>query len=511
MDRSNTRQKSSIISNKKRTNNGYSTNLYICKSLIISPKKFLFYKQKMKSSKIFHLLKSLSTNEITQLRHFLNNPMFNKRADVVAALAFLTDENSRPFGKEQLFKAVYAGKAFNEKELHLLSSRLFKLVENFLSTQNMLSDPVLKKIHLAKAYRKLKQPKNFQVAIRDAKKLIEKQPLQNATTLHQLVALEDEYYDYIASPKRQETTNLQTWSDTFDAYIIASKLKQACLHLSRKTINQEEYKIGLLEEVLNHIQLHPKTLELPAVAVHYYCYRAITEGDNEAHFTRLREAIHSYSHHFFAGEIRDIYLLAINFCIRRANVGEPRYVKETFELYKNSLEEGFLLEDGVIPESTFSNIVSLALRLKEYEWTEWFINNFENNLKRETKTSIVHFNLAKLRYQQNNLTESLRHLSTINTKASFLMLGAKVMQLKIYYQLGELNALDSLMENLRIYVQRRKELGYRKKNYDNILYFLRKLLELPTYSKKMVGQLRAEIESAEILTEKEWFLGQLGT
>ena len=227
----------------------------------------------MKNSKLFHLLKALSTKETAHLRHFLHNPVFNKRQDVISALDFLTDQKNRPFRKEALFTEVYgAKKKYTEKDLHLLSSRLFKLAEDFLALRNVMADPVLKKIHLAKAYRKLKQEKYFQVAVRDAKQLLDKQPLRNAATLRMLIDLEDEYYDYIASPKRRERTNLQTWSDTFDAYVIVSKLKQASLHLSRNTINQEEYKIGLIEEVLRYIQEHPKTLELPAVAVHYYCY-----------------------------------------------------------------------------------------------------------------------------------------------------------------------------------------------------------------------------------------------
>lgn len=463
----------------------------------------------MKSSKLFSLLKAIPQKETTQFRHFLNCPLFNKRQDVVLAFEFLADPSNRPFANEALFRAVFGKKKYSEKDLHLLSSRLFKLAEDFLAHRDMMADQVLKKIHLAKSYRKLKQEKYFQVAIRDAKQLLEKQPLRNATTLRQLIDLEDEYYDYIASPKRQERTNLQEWSDTFDAYVLASKLKQACLHLSRNTINQEQYQIGLLEEVLHYIHEHPNTLKIPAVAVHYYCYVAITEVENEAHYTQLRRAIEEFHHCFFPGEIRDIYLLAINFCIRRANVLELFFIKEALELYRSSLEQGFLLEDGIIPESTFSNIVSLALKLEEFDWTESFINTYQYNLKKESKESIVDFSFAKLRYQQKNLTDSLRHLATINSKAPFLMLGVKTMQLKIYYELGELNALDSVMDNMRIYVQRRKDQGYRKEIYENILYFMRKLIDLPAFDKALTIKLKEEIQASSLLIEKEWFLKQL--
>ena len=106
----------------------------------------------------------------------------------------------------------------------------------------------------------------------------------------------------------------------------------------------------------------------PTVAVYYYCYKAITETGEEQWFTPLREAMAKHQHRFSPTERRDILLLAINYCILRLNTGSSIFIREALELYRLSLDEGVLLQDGVLPESTFNNILMLASRLKEFDW-----------------------------------------------------------------------------------------------------------------------------------------------
>jgi hypothetical protein len=58
-----------------------------------------------------------------------------------------------------------------------------------------------------------------------------------------------------------------------------------------------------------------------------------------------------------------------------------------------------------------------------------------------------------------------------------------MLQLKIYYELEEIDPPESLLESLRVYLQRSKDLAYRKAHHNNLLLFTRQLLQLPTMSK----------------------------
>jgi len=103
--------------------------------------------------------------------------------------------------------------------------------------------------------------------------------------------------------------------------------------------------------------MNPECLKIPTIAIYYYCYQAISSDESEAYFLKLRETITLNQQIFPPSEMRDIYTLTINYAIRRLNTGSLIFIREALELYQLSLEQGYLLEDGVLLESTFSNIV----------------------------------------------------------------------------------------------------------------------------------------------------------
>jgi hypothetical protein len=90
-----------------------------------------------------------------------------------------------------------------------------------------------------------------------------------------------------------------------------------------------------------------------------------------------------------------------------------------------------------------------------------------------------------------------------------LNLDAKLMLLKMYYELGEFDALESLLTAMKTFIRRRKELGYQKNHYLGIIRFTQKLMALPPNDRAARELLRSEIENAEGLPEKEWLLGQV--
>ena len=459
--------------------------------------------------KLFDVLNTLESRERTRFHHYLSTPFFNKRRDVQLLFSIWLEMRGKPFSIREYWQRIYPEQEYSVKTWNLLTSRLFKLLVDFIALVEMRKNKTHKKFFLAKAYRKRKKEKLFKAAIKSAGVELEKQNFRDTDYLQGQHDLSFEKYDYVSSSNRKEKTNLQEVSDHLDAYILAAKLRQACYALSREIVNQEKCEVGLLTEVLAYVAQHPKSQKIPAIAIYYYCYLAISSVDSEQNFLRLREAISAYQHYFPPSEMRDIYTLAINYTIRRLNTGSPLFGREAFELYLLILEEGYLLEDGIMLESAFSNIVFLAAKLEKYDWARKFIYDYQKHLKPVFQEPLFHFSLGKLYYEQGHLEESLQQLIQVETKASFLLLGARILQLKIYYKLEEFTPLESLLDSLRVYLQRSKDLGYRKQHYNNILIFTRQLLQLPVMTKSERAQLRQRIESAEIFAEKDWFLEQI--
>ncbi|MCB0596848.1 MAG: hypothetical protein H6557_14050 [Lewinellaceae bacterium] len=460
--------------------------------------------------RLFQVLRALSARELSGLEKYLHSPAFNSREDIQLLLqAYRKIPTGQAAQPEQLWQAVYSGQPFLLRDWRLLLSRTLKQVEGFLVFRQVEEEEALKKLLLAKAYRRLQLTPFFERAIREGHALLQNRECFDSESLHLHYRLEDAYYDYVASHKRQEATNLQEASDCLSHYFMATKLKQACLAHSRHITNQENYRIGMQQAVLEEIAAHPVLLQVPAIAVYYSCYRAVVEGGDEADFQQLRQVMDQYQAGFPNSEMRDIYMLAINYCIRRANTGDEPFVPETLALYRQSLGRGYLLEDGVIPESTFGNIISLALRMKEYDWAEGFTEQFQARLPPAFRQPLYLFSIGKLRYAQQKPTAALRALAKVEAKAPFLYLGAKILQVKIFYETGETDALDSLLASLQAYLRRQKKLGYRRAHYQLFITFSRRLMQLAPYDEKGRQILLDDIRASAGFQEKEWFLLQL--
>ena len=88
-------------------------------------------------------------------------------------------------------------------------------------------------------------------------------------------------------------------------------------------------------------------------------------------------------------------------------------------------------------------------------------------------------------------------------------LNARRMLLRIYYELGEYDALDSLLDSFATYLRRQNELGYHREHYSNLIYFVRRLLILGRHGQAERQQLYREVQQKEAVAERDWLLKQL--
>lgn len=456
--------------------------------------------------KLFRMLHLLEKRERRMFRSFLDASVFNQRKDVIQLLDHLLNHNSKRPSPELCWKNIYPQETYSVSKWHLLTSRLFKLLEDFLAYNQLRNDPVTKSFNLARAYRNLGEKKFFEKTIAANQKILEEQKLRDINYLQRMHDLAYEKYDFISSVNRKEKSNLQEVSDHLDTYFIATKLRQACYALSRSIIKQEEYQINFISDILRLVEVERHFLEVPAIAIYYYCYRSISEKDNEEFFIQLRKNINQFQHHFTSAEMRDIYTIAINYSIRRLNTGADHYIREAFELYLLSLEQGFLLENEVMQDITYTNLVTLACKLSKFNWAKEFIEKYRTSLLPNSQSPLYYYNSGKIFYEQGLPDQSLQQLILVDAKASFIFLGARILQLKIYFEQEEFDPLESLLESLRVYLQRSKKLAYRKAHYANIIAFTRQLLLLPTMNREEKSLLKKRILEAEVLGEKDWFL-----
>ncbi len=471
----------------------------------------------MQKSVLAEIVRSLSRKEIREVNKWLLSPAHNQREDVVRLFDFLNKHltdmaQDEAMEKNQAWKAVFPGEAYDDARMRQVMYFLLKALEEYLVYSDHAQDMVQFNLALVRIYRQRKLDKAYRQAHRTGANNLEEQPLRNGYYLMYRFHLEEEEYYFRMGITQNAPVNLQETSDALEKWFAAEKLRISNSMLAHHNVFQKaNYDQGLLEQILNYSTDH-KLISEPAVKVYYFAYMAITHPTEEKYFDQFEDLIHDECEKLFsASEVLNLYRAALNYCTAKVNQGNLEYCRRALKFYRRGLETEILIENNHITRYTFGNAVAFAIKIGEYGWAEQFIEQFQHYLEEKERQSIVNFNQSRVYYEKGDYNKAQRLLTHFEYDDMLLNIIAKTMLLKIYYEQGELDAFESLLESMRIYLQRKEALDpTRKSAYKNMISLMKKLLNHNPYSKAQTERLRSTVESTQPLMEKDWLLKQLG-
>lgn len=467
----------------------------------------------MQKSMLVDIMRSLQKKEVRELQKWLQSPTHNQRQDVVQLFDYLcknATNGDKNLEKERAWKTIFPGKPYEDAFMRQVMYFLQKAIEEYLVFADYAEDKVQFLTRLTKIYRIRKLDKAFKQSMRLGREALKSQPLRNSYYLLHSFLLENEEYEYLMTIDQNASVNLQESADAFEKWFYEGRLRISRDMLALRTINQKiNYEHGLLDQVLEKVKLN-NLLEEPAIAVYYYTYMAATNRSDETYFDKLEDLIHNQMSIFDHSELRTLYLAALNYCVVKINQGRQDYARRAFELYRRGMESGILIVNGMVSRYTFGNAVGAAIKIGEYVWAEKFIQDFQHHLDERLRNSIVNFNLSRVYFEKRDYSRAQSLLAQFEYDDITLNFIAKTMLLKIYFEMSELDAFESLLESLRIYLQRKEALYPElKQAYKNMISLMKKLLHHNPHSKTQRDRLRGLVESTNPLIERDWLLRQL--
>ncbi len=468
----------------------------------------------MENTRLLRLLRVFSAAELRRLKKFTRSPYFNQRPEVEALLGWLEPflKSGKPAtDKAAAFTAVFGDKGFDDHRLRMAASFLLQTAQQFLLVDEFLHNPgpATHALRLAEAFRRRKLDDLARLQQHAAAENLERQALCNAEAQEQHYQFFLEQYRAGMEARDKSELPLQALSDQLDRSYLSRKLWQSCFIRSHQIVYDSSHHYGLLDALLPQLENGHPLLQTPAIALYYHCFRALSAPDQKDHFQEFKRLLQRHSHQFPEDELRDLYVLAINFCIRQYNAGSQEYLAEQLDFYKDGLSKGYFLVEGVLSRYTYQNVATIGLVLREHDWVDRFIHQYRKKLPPQHQESLFSFNLARLEYQRRHFDAALSLLQKAEYKDLLLSLAAKTLQLKIYYELDAFDLLESHLQAFQTFIRRKKKLGYHRDMYLNTIHFTRKLLESNLFDKNQRAALRAEVEATKVLAEKDWLLERL--
>ena len=472
----------------------------------------------MQKSNIIAFLKRLSKRDWREFRKFVRSPYFNQREDVICLFDYFDKIllNSPPSAlhRKEVFNKVYPKENFDEKKLRSTSFTLLKILKKYLVFAELETDTIQHQQYLCKSLRKKGLDSFFEKELSNTRNELKKELHHDSKFFHQKHQIEIEETFFTIPKKRSGEVNFQINADYLNISYILSLLRLSCNIQSHTIISEQVYDLKLFPEVLSKIE-DGEYLNTPTVALYFHCYKCIEEINNnnfsssEKHFNELKNLIHSHWKLLPPSEIRDIYLSAINYCIKRLNVGDREYTREAFELFRSGLKNEILLEEGILSSFSYKNITRLGISLLENEWVETFLGNYKNHLHPRERENTWRYNLAFFYFQQQKYKSAMQLLLLVDFKDILNNLEARRILMKCYFELNEFNALDSLLDSFSRYIYRQKEIGYHKDFYLNMIRFVKKITHSNINDSTIAKQLKIEIESTKQLAERNWLLEKI--
>lgn len=461
--------------------------------------------------KIISIFKSFSKKDWHWLQKFVQSPIYNQHEAVVRLFEFFRKKSQvleKGYSSEFLHKKIFSETPFDAAKTHHTTNYLLRTTEDYLAWDEWWQDEPERERYLLQACRTRGLDRHFVETLQKLKRSTEQQALRNAGHYRFQYRLALEAYQHsLQIGGRSMAAHLQPLSDWHDVAFVAEKLKNACGILSHQRLLQTEFDMGMISAVLDFVRARPALLEYPAIAVYFHGYLALREPSEDTHFFALKKLLGPAAAQFPLVELRDVYLMAVNFCIHRINLRQERYLREVFDLYKTGLESGVFLENGHISRFTYTNIALTALRLKEFDWAHLFLLSNREKLPDLQRQGTFAFNLARYHCERGDYDQAMSLLLAMDFDDVPQNLTAKAMLAKMYWETNALDALESLLASLSAYLRRKRQVSEQQRTaYQNFVRLMKKVQALPPGKTNARTALHEEIAQTALLAEKDWLL-----
>jgi hypothetical protein len=477
----------------------------------------------MYNSRLTKILKTFSKNEIRELAKFVSAPCFNTRQDVTALYHYFAKHHGDTplvFEKEKIYATLFPQKKYDDALMRGLIHSLQKVLKAYLVYKELETDETESQIFLARAMKRRGLDDFFEKELAVAEAVHKNQSFRHARFHYRNYLLREEELEHANLLRRQGQMPIADWSKELTTFFAAESLRQACVAFSYRIMG-EAVVIPLIDEVVALVEKGffekntegGQTAGTPnpdglALKVYYNTYKALTT-QNTLYFNALKHLIFEHRYQFPDNEIRIVYLLAINFCIKKMNKGELEFREEVFELYEKGLANRALFENGFLSKFTFKNLVSVGIMLKKYDWVKDFIETARMDLPAKDRASAYSFNRAVLHFRQGDYAHAMTLLQNADMNDKLTDFDSRVMLLRIYFETDAVEALMSLTESFATFLNRQKSLGYQKDSYLNLIKMVRKMMRQNLRDKKVRDRLIQEINDTSYLAEREWLLERL--
>lgn len=462
----------------------------------------------MQNSKLITLLSKLDAGERRRFRKWLRSPFHNANSTLSKFYDYLNSRKGfteKTMQRERAFVHLFGSTPYDDLQMRRLMSEFLQTLESFLAHETRHEPPSIAALWRARLYRSRQIPREAGIWVEEASRRLEARAERDARYYLDAYFIQEERLRQTST--RDAALNVQEMTNELSTFFVAEMLRNACTAASHQAIYRADYKMPYIEAILADCA-DGRFDAIPLIRLYYLCYQCLTRPERAEAFYALKDMLPIAGQWLPVEELRNVTVVAINYCIRRLNTDAPAFMRDVFDIYQTGLKQGVFLENGVLSHFTYKNIVSAALTLDETAWTETFIGEYAPLLPKAYRADYEKFCMAKLRYRQRDFAQAQTLLHGVTFDDVLLDLAARVLLMKIYFENGEWRLLRGFLTTFERFVSRKKMMAYHAPNYQNIIHLTNRLMQFCSGQRLVTPEesdaLRVQIRTTQPLTERDW-------
>ena len=477
----------------------------------------------MKKNNLIEILSKLSSKEFKEFGEYIRSPFFNKNESVINLYEQLSKMQpagfKEEFDKEKIYKKIFPQVNYNEAFMKTVIFNLTKLAEDFLCYLRFNNDQGMKFNYLLTDLYERGIESVFLKRLKSIGKEIDEEKIRDANFFYNKYNIQVSREKYLVYHQRflnykdlpqKETYSQDRYLSTF--YFINILNYYRFLYNQKRLVNFD-FEDNLVEMLIKYLKDNHQKYNSPQLDLHFYELILLKDGEL-SYFYKIKELVLKELNHFAWLIKYSAMSILLNYAMEQYYNGRYNFLRERFELYKLILKHKLYtpIEGGFLKDLDFTNIVTVGLQMKEFDWTEKFMKEHRDKLKPDIRDNTYMLSLSSLSFAKGKFELALEYLSKVGSlDKAYFKKNLKNLTLKIYYELGwNVQAADAV-DTYRHFLSRDIVMPESQKRRSlNFLKFYNDLLKLKENKKsELINKVTAELSGTPNVVERDWLLEKL--
>ncbi|HFA49276.1 MAG TPA: hypothetical protein ENJ95_09690 [Bacteroidetes bacterium] len=471
----------------------------------------------IRSSKLAQVLQLLTASEYKSFGKWLHSPWCNSNKKLTELYRLLEKKHplfdAMHLTREYLFKKLYPEKTYDDKWMRNLKSAMVAQAEKFLAHQRLENDKPMAKRLLAKEYLERHRDDWYEKQAGAIIRELEKKETKETEDYLQLALIHEELYYRPGSPQQAHVghTPLQIAGIYLDTFFSISKWRHITELNERQVFLSEKNNVVEKIKLINSLV---ENMDIPVIGV-YQGRHELSRALTKKNYFQFKEKVFAQ---FESLPIQDRKLLLfylINSSVRLWLNGHTNMLPELLDIYKFGLKKGLVVNNGRISARTFSNIVTAANSLSDFNFSNKFIKKYTPCLAPGQQGDGKSWALSHSYFKQENYSACIGLLANYNFQDNYFNSMGRVLLFQCHFEpclrdgSGYLFfydyslAFERFIRRSKIYTEKRK------KAYLNLIIYCRKLLLTKndnTLSKQYLENMLKKINAENNIQAKKWLV-----